>query len=56
MTVKAWLLAGYLAQLVLAKQKAQTTEITVIGEQYNLTYEGQSRDKLSIKWVNKKIK
>ncbi|CBY12571.1 unnamed protein product [Oikopleura dioica] len=51
MTVKAWLLAGYLAQLVLAKQKTQTTEITVIGEQYNLTYEGQSRDKLSIKWI-----
>jgi hypothetical protein len=56
-TVKAWLLAGFFGQLtvVLARQRTQSTEITVSGEKYNLTYDGQSRDEFSINWVNKSV-
>jgi hypothetical protein len=52
-TVKAWLLAGFFGQLtvVLARQRTQSTEITVSGEKYNLTYDGQSRDEFSINWI-----
>ena len=51
MTVKAWLLAVCFFQLALARQKSQQTEITVTGEKYNLTYEGQTREEFSINWV-----